>query len=133
MVNDNPIEEARRYLDNAREILSEKAGKNGTKYSDPKYVKMAGNTAWGGVLIALDAALHVSEKLKPNQRIDIKDFYYASSKIDKGLAADIAIAYDALHKYLGYDGILSYSIVQDALKHGEDVIKWCEKKIPKQG
>jgi hypothetical protein len=41
----NPIQEAKRYLANAKEILSEKAGKDGNYYSDSKYVKMAGNTA----------------------------------------------------------------------------------------
>lgn len=38
MVEDNPIDEARRYMDNAREILSKKP-ENGAKYSDPKYFK----------------------------------------------------------------------------------------------
>ena len=131
MVKDNPIDEALRYMDNAREILSEKAGKNGAKYSDPKYVKMAANTAWGGVLIALDAALHVSDNLKPNQRVDIKDFFAASSKIDRGLAQDIKDAYDLLNKTLDYDGILNYSVVQESLKCGEILIKWCETRIPK--
>ena len=42
----NPIYEAECYLQNAREILSEKAGKDGDYYTDRKYVKMAGYTAW---------------------------------------------------------------------------------------
>ncbi|GHT53224.1 hypothetical protein FACS189451_04920 [Bacteroidia bacterium] len=46
----DPIKEAERYLDNARTILSEKAGKNGNYYSDSKYVKLAGHAAWCGVL-----------------------------------------------------------------------------------
>ena len=33
----NSIKEAERYLQNARQILSEKAGKDGGYYSDPKY------------------------------------------------------------------------------------------------
>ena len=132
MVQDNPIDDARRYMDNAREILIEKAGKKGTKYSDPKYVKMAANTAWGGVLIALDAALHVSDNLKPNQRVDIRDFFAASAKIDRGLAQDIKEAYDLLHKTLGYDGILNYSVVQESLKCGDILIKWCESRVSKK-
>ena len=40
----NPIQEAERYLDNARRILSEKAEKEGNYYKDRKYVKMAGNS-----------------------------------------------------------------------------------------
>ena len=49
---DTPIEEAKRYLDNAREILSEKAKKEEGYYQDIKYVKMAGHTAYAGVLKA---------------------------------------------------------------------------------
>ena len=48
----HPIQEAERYLQNARQILSEKAGKDGDYYIDKKYVKMAGHAAWCGVLIA---------------------------------------------------------------------------------
>ena len=44
-VHKNPIKEAQRYLDNAREILSTKAEKDGGYYNDPKYVRMAGDTA----------------------------------------------------------------------------------------
>jgi len=40
----HPIREAERYLQNARQILSEKAEKDGSYYNDRKYVKMAGNT-----------------------------------------------------------------------------------------
>lgn len=57
----NPIKEAERYLLNAKQILSEKAGKDGNYYENPKYVKMAGNTAWSGVLVALDGALNVKD------------------------------------------------------------------------
>ena len=42
------------YVDNAKEILSTKAGKEGKFYNDPKYIKMAGNTLWNGALLALD-------------------------------------------------------------------------------
>jgi hypothetical protein len=43
-----------RYVENAQEILATKAKKDGNTYSDKKYVKMAGNTLWNGVLEALD-------------------------------------------------------------------------------
>lgn len=46
--------EALRYVDNSKTILSEKDKKEGKFYSDKKYGKMAGNTLWNGVLIALD-------------------------------------------------------------------------------
>ena len=76
----NPIYEAERYLQNAREILSEKAGKEGDYYSDRKYVKMAGHTAWCGVLLALDGVLGIKKGLKRNQRPDFNDYQEAVSK-----------------------------------------------------
>lgn len=45
MEQKNPIDEARRYYDNAKTILKEKAVKDGDYYTDSKYVKMAGDTA----------------------------------------------------------------------------------------
>ena len=44
--------EAMRYIDNAKEILREKAKKEDGLYQDKKYVKMAGHTAYSGVLLA---------------------------------------------------------------------------------
>ena len=131
MVMDNPIDEARRYMDNARQILSEKAGKQGDLYTDPKYIKMAGHTAWVGVLIALDNALLITDNLKKGQRADINDYLSAASKINRSLNNQIINAYDLLHKALGYDGVRNYGVVQKGLKSGEFIIDWCEKKIPK--
>ena len=57
---ENPIEEARRYVTNAEEII-QKAGYDPEvkSYTDSKYVKTAGDILWKGCLIALDAVLHV--------------------------------------------------------------------------
>lgn len=48
------IREANRYLTNAKEILSQKTGKENGAYSDKKYVLMVGHSAYMGVLHALD-------------------------------------------------------------------------------
>ena len=48
------IKDAYRYLDNAKEILSTKAKKSGKFYDAPKYVRMACNTAYSGLLIAMN-------------------------------------------------------------------------------
>jgi len=123
----NPIKEAERYLDNARQILSEKAEKEGDYYSDRKYVKMAGNTAWSGVLVALDAVTDVRSNLKKGQRLDFQDYQNAVAKVDRKMNSPLLAAYDSLHKTLGYDGNLRYKIVQDSLEQGKDVIAWAAK------
>jgi hypothetical protein len=120
----NPIQEANRYLANARRILSEKAKKDGNFYSDAKYVKIAGHTAWCGVLIALDAVLNVRKNLKKNQRPDFDDYQTALYKKDPKMNRILLVAYDLLHKALGYDGVLSYKTVQDGLEQAKSLVDW---------
>jgi hypothetical protein len=52
-----PAQEAQRYLENARKILAEKAGKKDGLYADVKYVKMAAGTAYSAALLILDEYL----------------------------------------------------------------------------
>ena len=127
MKETNPIQEAERYIQNAKQLLSEKAGKDGDFYTDRKYVKMAGHTAWCGVLIALDATLKIGEGLKKGQRPDIKDYQEAIGKVDKKMPRILMNSYDTLHKTLGYDGNLSYKIVQFGLDGAQDLVAWAGK------
>ncbi|MDR1859775.1 MAG: DUF5618 family protein [Bacteroidales bacterium] len=123
----HPIREAERYLQNARQILSDKAEKDGDYYNDTKYVRMAGNTAWNGVLIALDAALGVKKKMKPKQRPDVQDYQLALHNRDSKMNIVLLSAYESLHKALGYDGNPNYKIVQSALADGQRLIEWADK------
>jgi len=124
----HPIREAERYLQNARQILSEKAEKDGDYYKDSKYVKMAGNTAWNGVLVALDAVLHVRENLKKGQRPDFNDYQEAISKVDSKMTRPLLGAYESLHKALGYDGNPRFKIVQDSMDQAKIILDWADKR-----
>ena len=123
----HPIREAERYLHNARQILSEKAEKDGDYYNDSKYVKMAGNTAWNGVLVALDAVLQIHTNLKKGQRPDFKDYQEAIAKKDSKMPRVLVNAYDLLHKSLGYDGITDFKIVQLSLDKAKIILDWADK------
>ena len=61
MKKKHPIEEARRYIENAKKTLNENGQLNTEthRYEDPKYVRAAGNYLWLGVLVALDAVFEV--------------------------------------------------------------------------
>jgi hypothetical protein len=126
----HPIREAERYLQNARQILSDKAEKDGDYYNDSKYVKMAGNTAWNGVLVALDAVLNVRSEMKKGQRPDFQDYQAALSKKDGKMHRVLLNAYDLLHKSLGYDGVTSYKVVQDSLDQARKILDWADKYYP---
>ena len=124
----HPIREAERYLQNARLILSEKAEKEGDYYNDRKYVRMAGNTAWNGVLIALDAVLKVSANLKKGQRPEFKDYQEAIAKKDKKMTRPLLGAYESLHKAMGYDGNPVYKVVQSSLEQAKILLDWAERQ-----
>ena len=89
MEKKNPIEEARRYVSNAKEVI-QKANYDSTlkMYTDGKYVKMAGNTLWNGCLVALDAALGIY-KGKGKGRPSIEKYEEAAGKRDRKLLAAI--------------------------------------------
>ena len=124
----HPIREAERYLQNARQILSEKGDKDGDYYNDSKYVRMAGNTAWSGVLIALDSVLNVRLNLKKGQRPEFKDYQAAIAKKDSKMPRVLLNAYDLLHKSLGYDGVTDYRIVQISLDKAKIILDWADKQ-----
>jgi hypothetical protein len=112
--------EALRYIENGKEILREKARKENNFYRDPKYVKMAGNTFWNGVLVALDARFPEIRqgKGRPSQ---IK---YREA-INDGKASDLFDStYEQLHLVMGYDGVGDARIVQMALKNANQLIDW---------
>jgi hypothetical protein len=123
----NPILEAERYMQNAKQILSEKAEKEGNYYNDSKYVRMAGNTLWNGVLIALDGALDIRGTLKKGQRPDIKDYQNAVARKDSRMTRPLHSAYETIHMSLGYDGNPNYKVVQAGVEQAKEMISWAAK------
>ena len=118
------IEEAHRYIDNAKEILREKAHKKNKNYQDEKYVKMAGNTAYNGVLVALDGLFGVKKK----GRKSVEWYKEELSKLDKNILFSFSTAYTTLHLVMGYDGGPSVVIATEGLKEAETIINWVETK-----
>lgn len=126
----NPIEEARRYRDNAKELLKEKAEKEDGYYQDSKYVKMAGHTMWTGCLVALDYALGI--KKKRGARKDIDDYKSAAAKIDKKLLNYVVSGYNYMHLFMGYDGDKDVNTSLTGLKYMNLIIDWCETRTVKK-
>jgi len=130
--------EAMRYIDNAKEILSTKAGKDGKFYSDPKYVRMACNTAYNGVLIALNALFEYKGIPIPKNRQKNRDalrvqFYREQlGKLNKSILKIFnEIVYPNLHEYGGYDGNLQVTISHEGINAAIEVINWVQKQMTK--
>ncbi len=123
MEKKNPIEEARRYVANAKETIA-KADLD-TKlgvYNDRKYVRMAGNTLWNGCLIALEAVFNLKTgKGRPS----IDKYKEAATKRDKKLLASIEKGYDTMHLSMGYDGTKDPDVCKKGFATAKDIIDRC--------
>lgn len=125
----DPVSDARRYVQNAKDILNEKADLNPETqyYRDKKYVRMAGNTLWNGVLLILDAVFNVTNNKK--NRPDINNYRQAISQRDQKLLDHVNVGYDVMHLSMGYDGILKKSICNDGIQIANSIINRCEKLL----
>ena len=120
----NHVAEAHRYLDNAKDILREKAQKEDGFYQDEKYVKMAGNTAYSGILVALDGLFGIKKKGRKSV-----DWYQEElGKVDKKILTSFNAAYKNLHLAMGYDGNPTVDVSNAGLKQAESIISWVETK-----
>lgn len=118
------IQEAKRYLENAKEILRDKARKEDGYYQDTKYVKMAGHTAYTGILVALDDFLGKKGK----GRKDVDWYKQQLAKLDKKLLTTFAAAYDTLHLSMSYDGNPNAIVAAAGLQEAETIINWVETR-----
>ena len=126
----DPVAEARRYVQNAKDVL-----RNNTTvdpetqcYSDSKYVRMAGNTLWNGILLLLDALFQV--KASSDSRPDIRDYRQAIAIRDKKLLTLVDSGYDTLHLAMGYDGNPRKAVCDDGFQLANQIIERCEKMLP---
>ncbi len=124
MTDKNPVPEAKRYLDNARTILREKALKEDDLYIDRKYVKLAGHAAYTGLLVALDGFFGIKTK----KRKDVSWYKEQLASVDKKVLNNFVSAYELLHLYMGYDGAREAGIAQLGLKRADEIIQWVEQR-----
>lgn len=125
MEKKNPLEEARRYMDNAKKLLVEN-GELDVKtrlYGDKKYVRMAGDTLWKGMLVVLDAVFHVRKDRRT--RVHIDDYLDAVNKRDGKLAKLVSTAYQIMHLYMGYDGVADKDTCDSSFRLANDIIDRC--------
>ena len=125
------VAEARRYVENAQKLLKEhgQLDYETQLYQDRKYVRMAGNTLWNGVLIIEDAVFHVKTSVQMHP--DVDDFKSEITKRDKKLLSLFNTAYEILHVYMGYDGNQDKDTCQSGIRLANDIINRCEAMLKK--
>lgn len=124
MTDKNPVLEAKRYVENARTILREKAVKENDRYTDRKYVKLAGHAAYTGILVALDGFFGITTK----KRKEVNWYKEQLASIDKKVLGNFVDAYELLHLYMGYDGTQDAVVAQQGLKRADEIIRWVEQR-----
>ena len=123
MEQSNPIEEARRYVANAREIIEKSKYDPETKlFKDKKYVRIAGDTLWKGCLIALDAVFQVR---KGKGRPSIQKYKEAVAKRDGKLLQFVNSGYETMHLYMGYDGNKDRKVCDAGFEMANNIINRC--------
>ncbi len=136
------LNEAKRYLENAREILRTKA-KLDYKYNiykDVKYVREACGIAYLAVEMALEAYLMHRGRpvkssikyLKKKKRASYERYIEELRKLNQKLMSKYLNAYQILHLDGYYDGINDKNVIQAGLKSVEEIIKMVERNISKK-
>ena len=130
MEKKNPVEEAQRYVENAKSLLRANGDLDPEtqSYMDRKYVKMAGNTLWNGVLLILDAVFHI--KKNKRSRPDISEYQQAVAVRDKKLLMLVNNGYNILHLSMGYDGIQSKKMCDEGFRIANEIIDRCAVMLP---
>lgn len=120
----SPMDEARRYVDNARQTLKENGRLNVEfhEYEDRKYVRAAGHYLLHAVFTALDAVFHVQND---QNRVDIDDYRMAVRQRDRKLLSLLNQAYQILHLYMGYDGVQNKTTCDEGFRLANEIIDRC--------
>ena len=126
----DPVNEARRYVENAKKLLQEhgKLDLENRFYGDRKYVRMAGNTLWNGMLLILKEAFQIN---KSKGRLAIEDIRSIINKRDSKMMTLVNCAYDIMHLAMGYDGILEKEICSKGFQLANEIIDRCGKMMRK--
>ncbi len=127
--NTYSIEEARRYVANAEDVIK-KAGYDPEiqSYTDSKYVRTAGDILWKGCLIALDTVFQVR---KGKGRPSVDKYRDAVAKRDRKLLSFVNNGYDVTHLHMGYDGTTDKKICDRGFEITNVIINHCAMLLPK--
>jgi hypothetical protein len=127
LTKEEAIAEAKRFLKNAKEILSKIKIEYG-RYTDTKYVREASAMAYLAGLKAIDAYLLGRGTSPDKLPTSIQEYFGAISKIPKNdkLKAYLSTAYENLHIFAYYCVGVSVDMIKAGIKSVEEIIKMLE-------
>lgn len=127
------VQEAKRYLQNARTILKEKAVINEeiNYYTKAKYVKSACGKAYKAVLIVLDAYIAINGEIFTQPKYKRKRIEYYRENIkerDFFLFNDLHTTYNVLYLSGYYGELLSVDAINSGIAAVADMISYFDEK-----
>jgi hypothetical protein len=123
------ISEAKRFLKNAKEILSKTEIEYGKIYKDPKATREAAGIAYLAALLAIDGYLISKGTPKDKLPTSIDGYMDAVRKIPRNgkLMANLITAYQNLHVFAYYRSGVNVDMIKAGLKSVEEIINILEK------
>jgi hypothetical protein len=123
------ISEAKRFLKNAKEILSKTEIEYGKIYKDPKATREAAGIAYLAALLAIDGYLISKGTPKDKLPTSIDGYMDAVRKIPRNgkLMANLITAYQNLHIFAYYRGGVNVDMIKAGIKSVEEIINTLEK------
>ncbi len=123
------IREAKRFLKNAKEILSRTEIEYNKIYKDPKATREAAGIAYLAALLAIDG--YLISKGTPSDKLptSIQGYMDAVKKIPRNgkLMANLITAYQNLHILAYYRGGVNVDMIKAGMKSVEEIINILEK------
>jgi hypothetical protein len=123
------ISEAKRFLKNAKEILSKTEIEYGKIYKDPKATREAAVIAYLAALLAIDGYLISKGTSKDKLPTSIDGYMDAVRKIPKNgkFIANLITAYQNLHVFAYYRSGVNVDMIKAGIKSVEEIINILEK------
>ena len=120
------IAEARRYLDNAKEILNEKTSIQNDRYSDQKYVRQASGMAYLAATIPIRSFLFeqgiVKDKRKLPKTIDQYTMFIKKIPRNGKLMDYYNTVYENLHVAGYYEGYCNVGMIKSGFENVKKII-----------
>ncbi len=128
-IQPDPVSEYYRYISNAEEMLMKYARLDEDGFfEDEKYVKVAGDLAYKGLLIVLDALMQ-KKNIKTKGRKSIEKYQEFLANENRRMMKYLNEAYRCWHIMMGYDGDNSIEIWKLGLKFAEEIVNWAKPQL----